>query len=119
MISSFLNPIRGHGFNDLTTIAHNGYLSVAVALGVFGLVAYVLLLWSTCEGLFRHRWRDRLGYVGLTYSIAMVFTNTLWDRFAWLLLSLAIASAANRRYCVTEEDRPARLARPLHPARHR
>ena len=60
------------------------------------------------RGLIPPSMADRLGYVGLTYGIAMVFTNTLWDRFAWLLLSLAIASAANRRYCVTEEDRPAR-----------
>lgn len=84
------NPLGGTGFRFETSLIHNGYLEVAVAWGIFGLLGYVLLLWALVRGLFAARRRSVLGYVALGYVFIGFFNNTLWDRFAWVALSMVL-----------------------------
>jgi O-antigen ligase len=84
------HPIGGTGFQIDTAFAHNGYLEVATAFGLFGAAAYILLLWSLVRTIFRTEGRNLLGYAALGYAFIGFFNNTLWDRFAWVALSLVL-----------------------------
>ncbi|HET9501813.1 MAG TPA: O-antigen ligase family protein [Marmoricola sp.] len=86
------NPLGGTGFQVDTAFAHNGYLEVATAFGILGAVAYGLLLWSMVRTILRNERRNLLGYAALGYAFVSFFNNTLWDRFAWVALSLVLVA---------------------------
>lgn len=89
---SFLaSPLFGRGFaNSLE--AHNIYLQVATAAGVFGLIGFIFILYTAVRPLLRTdlgvlRW---LAMPPLAYVVAGVVSNTLWDRFIWVLIGVAV-----------------------------
>lgn len=91
--SDFLErPISGDGFSFDLTLIHNGYLEAAVAMGIFGLVGYLMLLFSLAAPVLRSRNRNPMGYAALAYMLILPFNNTLWDRFAWAALALILAA---------------------------
>jgi O-antigen ligase len=101
--SDFLeSPITGDGFSYEVTLVHNGYVEVGIATGIFGLLGYLLLLWSLTRPVLRARFPNRMGYVALTYMLILPFNNTLWDRFSWA--ALALIFAAERLERKAEED---------------
>lgn len=85
-------PLTGDGFGLELTLVHNGYLEAAIAMGVFGLVGYLLLLSSLVVPVLRSRFRNPMGYAALAYMLILPFNNTLWDRFAWAALALVLAA---------------------------
>lgn len=97
-LEKFLShPLQGHGFDELGLSAHNIYLEVAISLGLFGLIAFLVVLSTTVRPLFGNGKLRRLGYVGLGYVCIGTLTNTLWDRFVWLGLALALLAAAEEK----------------------
>lgn len=92
--NSFLEkPFFGRGFaNSLE--AHNIYLQVATAAGLFGLLGFALILFTAIRPIFMPqlgslRW---LALPPVAYLVAGLVANTLWDRFVWVLVGLAVLS---------------------------
>lgn len=104
----FQKPIRGHGFVDYFGI-HNVYLEVAVALGIFGLAAYILVLWSFVTPVLNTgRWHY-LAYVPLGYIALGTVNPALYDRGIWAGIALSILA---RR---TDEPPPPETLAPPRP----
>lgn len=82
------SPILGSGFRDIEQI-HNVFLEAAVAVGIIGFVAYLIVLFALARPLFStHRLR-RLSYlVWVFMGVAPTFPG-LWDRTVWVPASLA------------------------------
>lgn len=95
-------PLLGTGFSFETSLTHNGYLEVATAFGIFGFLGYAAILWALVRVIFRARRRNLLGYVALGYCFISFFNNTLWDRFAWVALSMVLIGEQLLR----EQDSP-------------
>lgn len=101
-LEEFLDkPLQGNGFDITALDAHNVYLQVAVGIGIFGALAFAMLLWNFIVPLFGVSPLRRLGYVPLSYAAVAVITNSLWDRFVWAGLALAILAAVH-----SEEEPP-------------
>jgi O-antigen ligase len=83
------HPLLGGSFGNDPKGAHNIYLQVAVGVGVFGLVVYLLIMWTSVRALFLTSRYSRLGYTALAYAGLGFLTNSLWDRFVWMAVSLA------------------------------
>lgn len=88
-----LRPLRGNGFDAGALDAHNIYLQVAIGIGILGTVAFVLVLGSAIRPLIGTSPLRRLAYVPLAYAAIGMLTNSLWDRFVWLAISLAIVAS--------------------------
>jgi O-antigen ligase len=91
-------PLTGHGFENALA-AHNIYLQIAVSAGIIGLLGFLLVLWTLISPLFTARrsalWR--LGYVGIAYLVIGVLDKSLWDRFIWVGLALALLALVAER----------------------
>jgi len=88
------HPVLGDGFSNAPLLAHNIYLEVAVVVGLVGLVGYLLVLWCTVQPLFlRKHPMHRLGHAALAYLAVGMLTNSLWDRFVWAVLALALLAS--------------------------
>jgi len=82
------SPILGSGFKDVEQF-HNVYLEAAVAIGIIGLVCYLIVMFALARPLFSHHPLRRLTYVVWVFiGIAPTFPG-LWDRTVWVPASLA------------------------------
>jgi len=99
------HPLLGNGF-DGGIGSHNIYLQVAVAVGVFGLIGYLLILWGALRVLFWDGVGHRLGYPVLAYAAIGPLTNTLWERMIWAVLALAFVADARPPNQTKSEDAP-------------
>jgi len=91
----FAHPILGHGFDATALDAHNIYLEVAIGIGLVGLVFYLLVLGIGVLPVLRSGPLRRLGYIALGYAAIGLLTNSLWDRFVWMAISLSVLAAAD------------------------
>jgi O-antigen ligase len=89
------HPILGVGF-DGGLGSHNIYLQVATAVGILGLIGYLLVLWAALRPLFWTGINHRLAYPALAYMAIGPLTNTLWDRMIWAVLALTLAVNTRR-----------------------
>lgn len=89
------HPLLGVGF-DGGLGSHNIYLQVATAVGVIGLLGYLLVLWTALRPLFWTGINHRLAYPALAYMAIGPLTNTLWDRLIWAVLALTLAVNIHR-----------------------
>lgn len=85
------HPLLGNGF-DGGLGSHNIYLQVAVAVGIFGLVGYVMILWSAIRPLFWSGTAHRLAYPVLGYATVGPLTNMLWERLIWAVIALCLVA---------------------------
>ncbi len=85
------HPLLGNGF-DGGIGSHNIYLQVAVAVGVFGLVGYLMIMWSAIRPLFWQGTAHRLAYPVLAYAAIGPLTNTLWERMIWSVVALCFVA---------------------------
>lgn len=111
-------PFTGVGFEN-TLAAQNIYAEIAAAAGVIGLAAYVTILICYVRPLFRRGRFSRYSYPVLGYILIGALTNSLWDRFVWAALSLAIVGVvtdSEARAEPTDPPTPARPVPPLSPA---
>jgi hypothetical protein len=101
------SPILGSGFNGVEEF-HNVYLEVAIATGVIGLGAYLLMLYGIARPLFSRHPMRRLTYVVWVFmGVAPTFPG-MWDRTMWVPASLAALAMLDPRVLSTP-DGPATL----------
>ncbi|WP_281370669.1 O-antigen ligase family protein [Nocardioides stalactiti] len=82
------SPIFGTGFSDVEQI-HNVFLEAAVAIGVLGLVSYLIVLFALARPLFTQHPMRRLTYmIWVFIGVAPTFPG-LWDRTVWVPASVA------------------------------
>jgi O-antigen ligase len=87
------HPLLGNGF-DGGIGSHNIYLQVAVAVGIFGLLGYLFIIWTALRPLFWEGAGHRLAYPVLAYAAIGPLTNTLWERLIWAVLALSFVGDA-------------------------
>ncbi|MEO6604718.1 MAG: O-antigen ligase family protein [Aeromicrobium sp.] len=87
------HPLLGNGF-DGGLGAHDIYLQVAVAVGIFGLIGYLMILWTGLCPVFWQGVEHRLAYPVLAYAAIGPLTNILWDRLIWAVIALAFTVVA-------------------------
>lgn len=90
-LNQFLaHPLTGNGFENALS-AHNVYLQIAAAAGVIGLAGFVFILAALALPLFSApRPYHRLAYPALAYLVIGALDKSLWDRFIWVGLVLAL-----------------------------
>ena len=95
--SRFLqHPILGGGFDARAYDAHNVYLEIAIGIGVVGLAFHLLVFATGVLPLFGTGPLRRLGYAPLGYAAMCMLTNSIWDRFVWMGIALAVVAAVDR-----------------------
>jgi hypothetical protein len=93
------HPIMGDGLIDLFDI-HNNFLEVAVAIGVFGLAGYLLVLYSFARPIFGTGKLRRLcypvwGYIGFGATVPSLYDRSIWAVVA--LSAVAMVEFERRR----------------------
>jgi hypothetical protein len=89
----FANPIQGDGLIELFDI-HNNFLEVAVAIGIFGLAGYLMVLYAFARPIFGMGELRRLcypvwGYIGFGATVP-----SLYDRSIWTVVALSVVAMA-------------------------
>jgi len=108
------HPILGEGLHDLFNI-HNNYLEVVSSIGIFGLVAYVIVFIKLGSPLFSLHPLRRLCYTAVVTAVIGAFIPSLYDRSMWVITSLAIIpSAAAYRHMTSNDDEPLDDTAPVH-----
>lgn len=101
-------PLTGNGLAHALD-AHNIYLQMAAAAGLVGLLGFLFMLWALVSPLLTvQRPYHRLGYPALAYLVIGALDKSLWDRFIWVGLSLAMLTV------LVAQDQPRRYGRPTH-----
>ena len=85
------HPLTGDGLIDLFDI-HNNFIEVAVAVGFFGLVGYLLVMASFAHPLFGHSEYRRLAYTTWGYIGFGATVPSLYDRSIWLAVGLSVVA---------------------------
>lgn len=81
-------PITGNGLLDVYLFIHDNLLEVAAAIGIFGLLGYLVMMFTLARpifGLHRHR---RLGYLVWAYLGVGDAIPSLWDLTIWVPMAL-------------------------------
>jgi hypothetical protein len=86
------SPIVGSGFANIVTI-HNVFLEVGIAIGVIGLIFYLVILFTLARPLFFDHPLRRLGYLPWAFIGICPALPGLWDRTIWVPMALAILPA--------------------------
>ncbi|WP_157537143.1 O-antigen ligase family protein [Nocardioides sp. Root190] len=82
------SPFFGDGLIDLFDI-HNNMLEVAVGIGIFGLVGFLLVLFALARPLFGDSPHRRLCYTIWAYLGWGLLIPSLYDRTLWVPMCLA------------------------------
>lgn len=92
----FQHPLLGAGFTQIRA-AEDIYVQVLSSVGVFGLLGFVLMLYSLVRPAFAHgRAVHRLAYPALLFAVVGPLTDVLWDTLPWAVLSLAMLAIPER-----------------------
>ncbi|WP_229052217.1 O-antigen ligase [Aeromicrobium sp. Leaf350] len=93
------NPIIGGGLSGVLE-AHNIYLQAVAAVGVIGLVGYVLVFITIVRPLLTlPSPYHLLALPALAYATLGFVTSLMWDRYIWSMMSLALlAPVLAKRY---------------------
>jgi O-antigen ligase len=87
------HPLTGDGLLELFDI-HNMFLEVAVAIGIFGLVGYLMVLAVFARPLFGHHPHRRLAYTAWAYLGFGATIPSLYDRSIWGPIALSVVTIA-------------------------
>ncbi len=85
------SPWFGDGLIDLFDI-HNNFLEVVVGIGIFGLLAYLLVLFAFARPLFGTSPHRRLCYAAWTYIGWGAIVPSLYDRGVWAPIALSVVA---------------------------
>lgn len=85
------SPWFGDGLIDLFDI-HNNFLEVVVGIGIFGLLAYLLVLFAFARPLFGTSRYRRLCYAAWTYIGWGAIVPSLYDRGVWAPIALSVVA---------------------------
>ena len=105
------HPLLGNGLIDLFEI-HNNFLEVAVAVGVFGLAGYLLVLFAFARPLFGLGPDRRLCYTVWAYIGFGATIPSLYDRSIWGPVALSVIAIVGANSTSAGDARPAVAARP-------
>jgi hypothetical protein len=84
------HPLSGSGLVDLFDV-HNNYLEVAIGVGIFGFVAFLVVLYTLVRPLlFSQHPLRRLCYPVFAYGVFGATTPSLYDRTFWVGMCLCI-----------------------------
>ena len=86
-------PFSGTGIDALVGTYHNVFLEVAVAVGVFGVFAYLVILYQLTRPLVSNHPLRRLSYLPWTFIVAGATIPGLVDRTNAVPMALAILAA--------------------------
>ncbi len=98
-------PLTGDGLLELFDI-HNMFLEVAVAIGIFGLVGYLMVLFVFARPLFGRHPHRRLCYTVWAYLGFGATIPSLYDRSIWAAVSLSVVTIATAARSSGEEEPP-------------
>lgn len=84
------HPIWGEGFRKTDYLTHNVLLQIPLALGIPGLIFFLLMLWALVRVLFVGGRLRGLGYAAIAYVSMLPTTPAIWDRNIWSALVLAV-----------------------------
>jgi hypothetical protein len=90
------HPLTGSGLVDLFEV-HNNYLEAAIGIGVLGLIAFLVILWTLGKPLFGDHELRRLSYTVVSYLVFGATTPALYDRTYWVAMSLSVVVVASGR----------------------
>lgn len=111
------SPILGVGLVDPLQ-AHIIYLQIMAALGVVGLLAFLLAVSATVRPVITLQPPfNLLALPALSYATVGFVTNVLWDRYIWITLALALLAprlAADESQTISPEQPRAPLRGPAH-----
>ncbi len=85
------SPLFGDGLIDLFDI-HNNFLEVVVGIGLFGLVAYLLVLYAFARPLLGDSPYRRLCYAAWIYIGWGAIVPSLYDRGVWAPIALSVVA---------------------------
>lgn len=102
------SPLSGSGLINLAEV-HNNFLEIAIATGILGLFAYVLMLFTLARSLTGSSPMRRLSYTVLAYVAFGLTTPSFTDRTIWLAvaLSFAVFRGYREELPLDPEERPA------------
>lgn len=83
-------PFIGYGIDPLVGEYHNLFLEVAVAVGIFGVVAYLAVCYLLCRPAFTRHPMRRLSYLPWLFVVAGISFPGLVDRTIVVPMALAI-----------------------------
>jgi hypothetical protein len=89
------HPLTGSGLiaENLFTV-HNNYLESAIAIGIFGTIAFLVVLYTLGKPLLSEHPSRRLCYTVVGYAVFGATTPGLYDRTYWVAMSLSIIVVA-------------------------
>ena len=92
------HPLSGSGLTDLFDV-HNNYLEVGIGVGIFGFLAFLVVLYTLTGPLVlgSHPLR-RLCYPVLAYGVFGATIPSLYDRTMWVPMSLSVVAVAAHRH---------------------
>lgn len=86
------HPLSGSGLVDLLEV-HNNYLEVAIGVGIFGFVAFLVVIYTLVRPLlFSQHPLRRLCYPVFAYAVFGATTPSLYDRTFWVGMCLCIVA---------------------------
>jgi O-antigen ligase len=103
------HPLTGSGLVDLFDV-HNNYLEAAIGIGIFGLLAFLVVLWTLGAPLFGSHDMRRICYTVVGYAVFGATTPALYDRTYWVAMSLSIVVVT-----ATHRDAQQQRSRALQP----
>ena len=92
----FQHPLIGNGFSDALYV-HNVVLGVASSVGIFGLLGYLLVLYTLGRPIFGRHPNRRLCYVVAAFVAITPTFPGLEDRTLWVPMAPAILLAVQAR----------------------
>jgi hypothetical protein len=90
------SPILGSGLVDVE-LFHDIFLEVAVGIGIFGLVGYLIVLYMLTRPLLSMHVHRRLCYLPLAWIGMGPALPGMWDRTMWVPIGLAILASLPER----------------------
>ena len=101
------NPFLGSGLDTSIGNYHNLYLEVALAVGVFGLLAYLVICYVLAVPLFGRHPMRRLCYLTWVFVVVGATFPGIVDRTIAVPLAVAVLAAVPRREPALETPRTA------------
>ncbi|WGY01287.1 hypothetical protein QI633_22445 [Nocardioides sp. QY071] len=103
----FQHPLLGNGFADALYV-HNVVLGVATSIGIFGLIGYLLVLFTLARPVLGNHPNRRLCYVVAAFVAITPTFPGLEDRTLWAPMAPAILLAIQSRLPASDAERDAR-----------
>ncbi len=111
----FRHPFRGSGvLEELLFEVHNNFLEVAIAIGIFGLVGYLMVLYTFARPIFAKLEYSRLCYGVWAYIGFGATVPGLYDRTIWSVMALSAVAVVEYERAAHRQGRC--RARPRSPA---